>query len=165
MMKEPVRSAINDQINREFFAAYLYLAMSAHLDNEALDGFAHWMRLQAQEEMGHAMRLFDYLVERNARVELQAIEMPPATFGSPLAIAEQALAHEQSVTQHINRIYQLASEQGDFATQVHLQWFLTEQVEEENSAETMVDRLRMAGNDRAALLILDRELAARGPAQ
>ena len=164
MMKEPVRAAINDQINREFFAAYLYLAMSAHLDNEALDGFAHWMRLQAQEELGHAMRLFDYLVERNARVELQAIEQPPASFGSPLAIAEQALEHEQTVTEHINRIYRLAAEQGDFATQVQLQWFLTEQVEEENSAETMVDRLRMAGDNRAALLILDRELAARGAA-
>ncbi|HEX2076132.1 MAG TPA: ferritin [Longimicrobium sp.] len=164
-MKEPVRAAINDQINRELFAAYLYLAMSAHLDNEALDGFAHWMRLQAQEELGHAMRLFDYLVERNARVELKAIEKPPASFGSPLAIAEQALEHEQTVTEHINRIYQLATEQGDFATQVHLQWFLTEQVEEENSAETMVDRLRMAGDNRAALLILDRELAARGAAE
>ena len=164
-MKEPVRAAINDQINRELFAAYLYLAMSAHLDSEALDGFAHWMRLQAQEELGHAMRLFDYLVERNARVELQAIEQPPASFGSPLAIAEQALEHEQGVTENINQIYRLAAEQGDFATQVHLQWFLTEQVEEENSAETMVDRLRMAGADRAALLILDRELAGRGAAQ
>ena len=165
MMNDQVRTAINDQINREFFASYLYLAMSAHLDAEALDGFAHWMRLQAREELGHAMRLFDYLVERNARVELRAIEAPPVSFGSPLAIAEQALQHERTVSEHINRIYRLAAEQGDYATQVQLQWFLTEQVEEENTAETMVERLRMAGDNRAALLILDRELAGRASAE
>ncbi|HUE96142.1 MAG TPA: ferritin [Longimicrobiaceae bacterium] len=164
-MNEDVSRAINEQINREFYAAYLYLAMSAHFEAEALEGFAHWMRLQAQEELGHATRLFDYLLERGARVELGAIEAPPTSFGSPLAIAEQALAHERKVSEQINGIYALAAERGDYATQVHLQWFLTEQVEEENSGETMVERLRMAGENRAALLILDREVAARASAE
>ena len=160
-MNDDVRSAINDQINREFFAGYLYLAMAAHFDVEALDGFARWMRLQAKEELGHALRLYDYLLERGARVELQAIEAPPLKFGAPLSIAEQALEHEREVSKSINRIYALAHEKGDYATQVQLQWFVTEQVEEEHSAETMVERLRMAGDNRAALLILDREVATR----
>ena len=160
-MNDDVRRAINEQINHEFHAAYLYLAMAAHFDADALDGFAHWFRMQAQEEQGHAMRLFDYLLERGARVELAAIEAPPTKFGPPLSIAEQARDHERKVSAQINRIYALAAEKGDFATQVHLQWFLAEQVEEENTSETMVERLRMAGDNRAALLILDREVAAR----
>lgn len=164
-MNDDVRRAINEQINREFYAAYLYLAMAAHFDAEALEGFAHWMRLQAQEEQGHALRLFNYLLERGARVELGAIEAPPASFGSPLSIAEQALEHERKVSEQINRIYVLAAERADFATQVHLQWFLAEQVEEENSGERMVERLRMAGDNRAALLILDREVASRSSAE
>jgi len=164
-MKDDVRDAINGQINREFFASYLYLAMAAHFADEALDGFAHWMRVQAKEELGHGMRLYDYLAERRARVELKTIEAPPSDFGSPLSIAQQALDHERKVSDHINGIYQLAANQGDFATQVKLQWFLTEQIEEENSAETLVERLRMSGDDRAALLILDRELAARSSAE
>ena len=164
-MNEDVRTAINEQINREFHAAYLYLAMAAHFEAEALEGFAHWMRLQAQEEQGHAMRLFDYLLERGARVELGTIEAPPAGFDSPLSIAEQALEHERKVSEQINRIYALSAERGDFATQVHLQWFVAEQVEEESTGERMVERLRMAGDSRAALLILDRELAARSSAE
>jgi ferritin len=163
-MNEEVRNAIHEQINREFSAAYLYLAMAAHFDVEALEGFAHWMRLQAKEELGHGMRLFEYLLERGEPVELKAIAAPPASFGSALAIAEMALEHERMVSEHINRIYQLAAEHGEFATQVQLQWFLTEQVEEENAAETMVERLRMAGDNRAALLILDREVATRASA-
>ena len=163
-MNDDVRRAINEQINRELYAAYLYLSMAAHFEAEALEGFAHWMRLQAQEEQGHAMRLFDYLLERGARVELGAIEAPPTSFGSPLSIAEQALEHERKVSEQIDRIYALATERGDFATQVHLQWFLTEQVEEESSGEKMVERLRMAADSRAALLILDREVAARSAA-
>ena len=164
-MNDDVRRAINEQITREFYASYLYLSMAAHFEAEALEGFAHWMRLQSEEERGHAMRLFDYLLERGARVELGAIEAPPASFGSALSIAEQALEHERRVSEQINRMYALASERGDFATVVQLQWFLTEQVEEENTGETMVERLRMAGDNRAALLILDREVAARSNAE
>jgi ferritin len=160
-MNKDVRTAINEQINREFYAAYLYLAMAAHFDVEALDGFASWMRLQAKEELGHAMRLYDYLLERGAHVELHAIEAPPLKFGSPLSVAELALQHERQVSKSINAIYALAHNEGDYATQVQLQWFVTEQVEEEHSAETMVERLRMASDSRAALLILDREVAAR----
>ena len=164
-MNDEVRKAINEQINRELYAAYLYLSMSAHFEAEALEGFAHWMRLQAQEEQGHAMRLFNYLLERGARVELGTIQAPPTSYGSPLSIAEQALEHERKVSEQINRIYALAAQHHDFATQVQLQWFLTEQVEEENSGQTMVERLRMAGDNRAALLILDREVAARSSAE
>jgi ferritin len=107
------------------------------------------------------MRLYDYLLERGAPVELHAIEAPPLKFGSPLSIAELALEHERQVSKSINAIYALAHNEGDYATQVQLQWFVTEQVEEEHSAETMVERLRMASDSRAALLILDREVAAR----
>jgi ferritin len=119
-MKEEVRAAVNLQINREFFASYLYLAMAAHFADEALDGFAHWMRLQAKEELGHGMRLFQYLIDRRARVELKAIEAPPDKFGTPLSIAQQALEHERKVSEHIDNIYKLAANQGDFATQVQL---------------------------------------------
>ena len=164
-MNDEVRAAIHDQIEHELSAAYLYIAMSAHFDVEALEGFAHWMRLQAQEELGHAMRFFDYLLERGQPVELKPIAAPPTKFGSALEIAETALKHERKVTEQINRIYALAAKHADFATQVQLQWFLSEQVEEENSAETLVERLRMAGDNRAALLILDREVAARSSAE
>ena len=157
-MDRAVREAVNDQINREFFAGYLYLAMSAHFEAESLGGFARWMRLQAQEELGHAMRLVDYLNRRGAKVELRAIEQPATGFGSHLSVFEKALAHEQIVTASIDRLYALAREKGDYATQRELQWFVVEQVEEEGSVGAIVERLRLAGDDSAALLMLDREL-------
>jgi ferritin len=161
-MKKPVQDAVNEQIKHELESAYVYLSMSAHFEAENLPGFARWMRLQAQEELGHAMRLFDYMNDRGGRVILQAIEQPASSFDSILSVFEMALAHEQKVTALIERLY--AQSNRDYATQVQLNWFLTEQVEEENSAELIVEQLRMAGNDRAALLMMDNKLGARSTA-
>ncbi|CAN5617250.1 ferritin [soil metagenome] len=163
-MNKDVQDAVNDQVKHELASAYAYLSMSAHFESENLPGFARWMRLQAQEELGHAMRLFDYLNERGARVMLQAVEKPPTNFDSPLSVFEQALAHEKKITGLIEQLYETAGKHRDYATQVALQWFLTEQVEEENSVSLVVEQVRMAGENRAALLMLDRALGARAGA-
>lgn len=163
-MNQPVREGINRQINREFYAAYLYLAMSAHFEEQSLDGFAAWMRAQAAEEKEHAMRLYDHLVERGAQVELGAIEAPGTDFGTPLEVFEAALEHEQRVTDWIHELYDLAVDDHDHPAQLVLQWFITEQVEEEDSVGGVVAQLRMAGDNEAAILMLDRELGARGGA-
>jgi ferritin len=163
-MDKAVQDALNQQIGKEFYAAYLYLAMSAHFELGSLLGFAKWMRHQAEEELGHAMRLFDYMNRRSAAVVLEAVDAPPKDFGRPLEAFETALAHERKVTELIHHLYDLAVEKHDHATQLELQWFVTEQVEEEDSIGTIVDQLRMAGDNQAALLILDRDLAARSTA-
>lgn len=160
-MKQPVQDAVNDQIRHELASAYTYLSMSAHFEAENLPGFANWMKLQAQEELAHAMRLFSFMNDRGARVELQALDQPPTKFDSPVSVFEQALKHEQKVTALIEKLYETAVEHKDYATQVELQWFITEQVEEENSATLIVEQLRMAGENRAALLMLDRQFGAR----
>src|SRR5687768_6170400 len=160
-LSKDIQEAINDQIHHEFLSAYVYLAMSAYLEAASFKGFAHWMRLQAEEESNHAMKLFDYVNDRNGRVELKALEKPPLEFKSVLATFEQALEHEKKVTQLIHNLYEKATREGDYATQVQLTWFITEQVEEEATATEVVDRLKIAGNDGAALLMLDRELGAR----
>ncbi|MFW6206545.1 MAG: ferritin [Gemmatimonadota bacterium] len=161
-MNEKVLDGLNRQINREFFAAYLYLALSAEFDRRSLDGFAVWMRAQAREEMDHAMRLVDHLQERGAKVTLDAIEKPDADFESVLEAFEAALEHESRVTEWIHELYDLAVEHHDHPEQLVLEWFVTEQVEEEDSIGTIVDQLRMAGDNQAAILMLDRELGARG---
>ncbi|MCI0437462.1 MAG: ferritin [Gemmatimonadetes bacterium] len=163
-MDKKVQQAINQQIGHELESAYLYLAMSAHFETASLPGFARWMRLQAQEELGHAIRLFDYMHDRGGRIELQAIAGPPAEFGDPLSIFEAALKHEQKVTRLIHKLNELAGEKKDTATQVFLQWFITEQVEEEKNASAAVEQLRMAGSAPAALLMLDGRLGARSAA-
>jgi ferritin len=161
MLTKSVQEAINEQIKHEFFSAYLYLAMSAYFDDQGLTGFSAWMRMQAQEEVVHGMRLFDYAGDRGGRVVLHAIGQPPSDFGSPLKCFEAALTHEQEVTASIHELYALAVKEKDYPTQVQLQWFITEQVEEEKSAGDIVDKLRLAGDQKAALLLLDRDLGAR----
>ena len=160
-MNEVVRSAFNEQIKTELFSGYVYLAMSAHFDQENLPGFAHWMRLQAQEELGHGMRLFESVLRRGGRVELQGIDAPGSDFGSPLSVFESVLEHERAVTESINRLYELSGKEGDWAAQQELQWFIVEQVEEEDSAATARDQVRMAGEDQSALLMLDRQFGSR----
>jgi len=161
-MDEAVRDGVNRQIGKEFKAGYLYLAMSAHFERASLVGFASWMREQAQEELAHAMKLFDFMNHRGAVVELPAVDAPPTDFGTPLEIFEEALRHEEEVTRLIHELYDLCAERHDHATQLELNWFITEQVEEEASVGTIVDQLRMAGSNEAAVLMLDRELGARG---
>ena len=160
-MNAAVLDAFNEQIKSELFSGYLYISMSAHFDHENLPGFAHWMRLQAQEELAHAMRLFDYVIRRGGRVELQAIEAPATQFGSPLSVFESVLEHEQKVTGMIHRLFELSGKEGDWAAQQELQWFIAEQVEEEDSASTVRDQVRMAGDDQAALLMLDQQFGSR----
>lgn len=163
-MDAKVRKLVNEQIAHEFYAAYLYLAMAAHFEEQNFEGFAKWMRLQAKEESGHAMRLFDYLVERGEKVELLKIDQPPAEFGTPLDAFRAALKHEQKVTSLINGIYAAAQKATDYPTQIMLQWFVTEQVEEEESTGKAVVQLEMAGENRAALLMLDHQFGARSTA-
>lgn len=160
-MRPEVLSALNDQIRMELASGYVYLAMSAQFEAESYDGFAHWMRLQAQEELEHAMKLFDYVNRRGGRVVLQEIPCPPESFGKPLDAFKNALSHEQKVTASIHALYALAGEHGDVATQRELDWFVTEQVEEEENAGRAVDLLTRAGEDPSALLFLDREFGAR----
>lgn len=164
-MNDAVRDGINEQIAKEFHAAYLYLSMSAWFETKSLDGFASWMRAQAQEEVDHAMRLFDHLAERGARIELGGIDAPPTEFGSPADAFQAALNHEKKVTEWIHELYDLASDEHDHPAELVLEWFIDEQVEEEDSIGTLVDQLRMAGDNQAAILMLDRELGARGGAE
>jgi|TARA_B100000809_G_scaffold262098_1_gene312316 ferritin len=166
-MNEVVRNAFNEQIKSELFSGYLYLSMSAHFDHENLPGFARWMRLQAQEELAHTMRLFDYVLRRGGRVELHGINAPPTDFGPPLTLFESVLEHERAVTGMIHALFELSGKEGDWAAQQELQWFIAEQVEEEDTASTARDQVSMAGDDQAALLMLDQQFGSRtaGPEQ
>jgi ferritin len=160
-VNDKVRKLINEQIANEFHAAYQYLAIAAHFEAQNYEGFARWMRLQAKEETEHAMRLFDYMAERGERIELGKIDKPGDDFGSPVEAFRAALKHEQKVTAQINAMYKEAFEADDYPTQIMLQWFIQEQVEEENNTGTAVERLEMAGENKAALLMLDRQFGAR----
>ena len=160
-MDHAVRDAVAKQINHEFHAAYQYLAMAGHLEVESLDGFGAWMRAQAREEVGHAMRLFDFMVRRGVEVSLADVPGPKAQFGPPLAIFKQALEQEKRVSELIHRLYELAAQEKDYPTQLELQWFIEEQVEEEASVGSIVEQLEMVGDNRAALLMLDQRLGSR----
>ena len=160
-MNQRVEKAFNDQINEELFSSYMYLAMAAHFKAMNLDGFASWMRHQAEEEVEHAMRLFTHINRRGGRVVLKAIGEPPLDFGSPLEAFQKALAHEQHITGTINALYEVAVEEKDYPAQMELQWFIDEQVEEEENTGGVVELLKMAGDNKGALLMLDRELAKR----
>jgi len=156
-----IQDALNQQINAELNSAYIYLAMSAHFAEQSFDGFAHWMRKQAGEELGHAMKLFDYVLERGGHVELTAVAGPAKKFGTPLKIFETALAHEKKITAMIHALYDLARKKADYATENALNWFVTEQVEEEDNAGRAVERLGLAGDSTAALLMLDHQFGER----
>ena len=161
MLNKKIEAAINDQIRKELYSGYLYLAMSAHCEDEGWSGFAHWMRQQAEEEQEHAMRFFDFVNERGGRVVLQAIEQPPVEYGSLLELFEAVYEHEQKVTASINQLYEMALGADDYATQVELQWFIEEQVEEEDSASEIVDMLEKIGDHINGLVMLDGKLAGR----
>jgi ferritin len=155
--------AFNEQINLEFESMYVYLQMAAHFESRDLPGFARWMRLQAEEEQAHAMRFFDFLLDRGAEIALQEIAAPQVETSSTQAVFEQALDHERAVTAAIHDLYRHATDVSDFASYPILQWFVDEQVEEEATVGQIVRRLAMAGDDASALLLLDGELGARGP--
>lgn len=161
MLKQTVQDALNEQIKAELESAYVYLAMSAYSESVNLRGFASWMRGQSQEELGHALKLFDFVNDRGGRVTLQALAQPPADYKSALDMMEHTLRHEQKVSGLINRLYELALKESDYPTQAHLQWFITEQVEEEKTAQEIVEQLRMIGNHTPGLLMLDRQMGQR----
>jgi ferritin len=160
-MNARVFAAINDQINSEFRASYSYLAMAAFCERQKFLGAASWLRLQSEEERQHGLKLFNFVLARDGNVELKAIDKPAVAFDSLAAVFEQALAHEQGVTAEINSLYELCFSEKAFAEMTELQWFLTEQVEEEKVAREIVAKFRLVKNDPAAILDMDRELGSR----
>jgi len=162
MFSSKVEKAINEQIKNELYSAYLYLSMAAYFDSINLPGFAHWMRVQFAEEQDHAKRFYHFVYERGGRVILQALDQPPGEWASPLAVFEETLKHEQKVTALINDLYALAVQENDYASQVFLQWFISEQVEEEANATQIIETLKMVGEKGQALVMLDHQLARRG---
>ena len=161
MIDSKIEQAINDQINQEMTAAYSYLAMAAHFETINLSGFANWMYAQRLEELDHAMRLFNYLIDRGGAIKLQAIENPHKKFVTILDVFKTALEMEVANTASINQLYKLATEISDYATQSHLKWFIDEQVEEEKSVEDVIGLLELAGDDKSALLTLNQQMGAR----
>jgi ferritin len=165
MMSKTMQDAMNEQMKHEFYSSYLYLSMSAYCDRANLPGLARWMRAQAQEETKHAMKIFDHVLDRGGKIELQQLGRPPADFESPSQVFEQAHKHEQQVTASINKVYGLAVDERDFASTSFLDWFVKEQVEEEKTSGLLAEQLRMVGEDRPGLLMLDRELGQRKSGQ
>lgn len=156
-----LQQAMNDQIRKEFESAYIYLSMAAWMEDQNLPGFAAWLRLQAREESTHAMKIFDHLIDRGCRVELQPLAGPPTDFKSSLHIFQEVKKHEEKVTKSINDLYGLALDDRDYASQVFIQWFITEQVEEEKYSSQVLESVRRVGDNQAALVMLDRELGSR----
>jgi ferritin len=161
MLSDRLQDAINRQINNELFSAHLYLSMSAYFESLDLNGFAHWMKLQFEEETAHALKLFDYVNDRDGRVLLHAIEQPPIEFESPHSVMRSALEHERLVTSMINDLYALAVSERDYPSHVLLEWFVAEQVEEEKVLTELVDHMDLIGDDGTGLLILDGRLGDR----
>ena len=162
MARNKVFDALNRQLNQELEAAYLYLSMAAHFEATNFPGFATWMRAQSSEENAHAMKFWEHVYSRNGKVDLIAIDKPRSDFSTPLDAFEAALAAEKHNTEQIHKLYELAVAEKDYPAQVFLNWFITEQVEEENSAQQLVDTLKQVGDSSSALLLLDRELGQRG---
>lgn len=161
MLTKAIQDAINDQINAELNSAYLYLSMTAYCAAANWTGSARWMRVQSQEELSHAMKLFDHITDRGGRATLRPLSQPPTDFKSLHAVFQQVLAHEQEVTAKIHKLYELAVKENDYATQVMLHWFVTEQVEEEKTVSEILAQLKMIGEQSTALFMLDRHLGTR----
>ncbi len=161
MISKKMEAAINKQINLEIQSALLYLQMAAHFAHENLNGFSHWMRIQHSEELVHANKLFDYLLQRDGEVSLTAVAAPPKTWRSTLAACEAAYNAEVNNTKQINALMDQAIKENDHATRVILEWFVEEQVEEESSALNLIKQVQLAGNAAGAILLLDRELGGR----
>jgi ferritin len=162
MLSKSLQEALNDQINKELYSAYFYLGMSAWCESQNLPGGAHWLSAQAGEEQGHALKLFRFVIDRGGKISLQAIAQPPQEFTSLLDLFEQVLEHEKKVTALIHGLYKAALAESDYPSQVMLQWFINEQVEEEKNATAIVETLKTVGTQGASLFMVDRQLAARG---
>jgi ferritin len=160
-MKPKVEKALNEQIHAEFYSFYLYLSVSAYFRTIHLDGFANWMNVQAHEELGHAMKLFDFLIDRGGTVALMAIAAPDHEWASPSAAFDAVLAHEKHITERIDTLFNVSMAEKDHATTVLLHWYVSEQVEEVATAETLTNQVKMVESSSQGLLMLDRELAGR----
>jgi len=161
MISQRIQDAMNEQIKHETFSAYLYFSMAAYFHSKSLDGMAQWMKAQAQEEFGHALRLFNHINDRGGRIELQALDKPQAEWESPVDAFKAALEHEVFITGKINDLAKLADEENDRAAGIMLQWFVTEQVEEEDSVSTVIDMLELIGDSGHGVLMANRELGTR----
>jgi ferritin len=161
VISDRLRDAFNKHMNEELYSSYLYLSMAAYSESVNLPGFAHWMMRQVDEERGHAMLFYQHIVDRGGRVSLAAIAQPAADFGSPAAMFEQVLGHEREVSSMIHALYDIAQQDQDYAAQVFLQALITEQVEEEKTAEDILASLQMIGSEKSGLLMIDRELGSR----
>ncbi|MFP4041134.1 MAG: ferritin [Bacteroidales bacterium] len=161
MLSEKMEKALNEQVNAEMYSAYLYLSMSAYFEDMNLSGFAHWMYIQAQEEMTHAMKIYNYIFDRGGKVSLNAIDKPPEKWDNPVNVVDEVYSHEQKVTQMIHDLVNLAREEKDHSTDNMLQWFVAEQVEEEASADELLQKLKIIDGSGQGLLMIDRELAQR----
>ena len=161
MINSKIAAALNDQLNLEYYSAYSYLAMSAYFLTQNLNGFAHWMRVQAQEELAHGMKIYDFLDDREAEIRFRALDAPKQNWDGPLDVFEDSLAHEQKVSQSIYNIADLALSERDHATHTFLQWFIEEQVEEEAAVKELIDTLKLVGAEGNGLFLLDRDLAQR----
>jgi ferritin len=161
MLNKKMEEALNRQINAEMYSAYLYLSMDSYFRSLNFNGFANWMRVQTQEELMHAMKIYDYVNERGGRVTLKAIDGPPTNWKSPLAVFEAVYAHEQKVTGLISKLVDLATEEKDHSTNNFLQWFVKEQVEEESSADEIVQKLKLTADVPDRMHMLEKEMGQR----
>lgn len=161
MFSEKMIKALNKQIQEEFFSAYLYQSMSAHFAAESYNGFANWFSVQAKEEMTHAFKLYNFILERGGKINLLEIKSPQAEWETPLKAFEDALEHEKHITACFDELMNLAMDERDHATRIFLEWFVSEQVEEEASAGEIVDKIKMTGDHGQGLMMLDRELGQR----
>jgi ferritin len=161
MITKKIEDALNSQLNAEFYSAYLYLSMAGYFESISFKGFANWMHIQFQEEQFHAMKLYGYITERGGRVILHPIEAPPSDWDSPLAVFEATLEHEQKVTGLINDLVYLVRQEKDNASEIFLQWYVNEQVEEEDNVNTVLGQLRLIKDSPQGMFILDKEMAQR----
>ena len=161
MLSPKLEAALNQQINEEYYSSYIYRSMVAYFESKNLDGCAHWMRMQADEEHMHALKIFNYVLERGGKVELQTVKAPPHEWDSPVAAFEAALEHEKLMTKHIAELADLALEERDHATNNVMQWYVSEQVEEESNVDDIVNKLHLVGDSGAGLFMIDRELKTR----
>ncbi len=161
MLSSKMQEALNEQVNAEMYSAYIYLSMGAWFEEQNLSGFANWMKVQAQEEMAHAMKIYGFIFERGGKVAFKAIDAPPAEWDSPTAVFQHVLEHEQKVTGLINNLVDLAEQENDRATCSFLQWFVDEQVEEEASADQVVKQLEMVGDSPGPMFMLNNLLGQR----
>lgn len=161
MIGENVKEILNEQINKEFYSAYLYLAMSGYLSEIGLYGFSKWAEIQAREEIDHGMIVFEYLIKQNAKIQLTNLETPNIKFGCPKEIFEQIYEHEKSITESINNIAKLTENECDLATRKFIDWYLDEQIEEEDNIHRILQKMKNFGTEKASLYLIDKELGER----